>query len=102
MYEYFTLALIGLAVWFWFDVSSKREIAINRSKNLASQFNLQLLDESVHCHELKFVRTSSNWPAIKRVYYFSVSANNQNRLDCQLTLIGSSLTHWYVPPYPHQ
>ena len=37
---------------------------------------------------------------IKRVYFFNVSSTSDDRLNCQLTLIGSKLIDWYVPPYP--
>jgi len=100
MFNYFFLFLIVLIVWYWFDTSAKREIAIQQGRQLAQKLNLQLLDESVHCHKLKLIRSEANWPSIKRIYYFSVSANKKDRLHCQLTLTGKKLTNWYVPPYP--
>jgi len=101
MFDYIALFIIIFLVYFWFDTISKREIAVKQGKKLAARFKLQLLDESVYCHKLELIRTEDNWPSIKRIYYFSVSTNNEDRLHCELTLIGKSLTHWYVPPYPH-
>ena len=102
MLDYFFIFIIVLLVYFWFETTTKREIAIFHGKNIAKQFNLQLLDDSVHCNKISLIRTSENWPSIKRVYYFHVSADNDSRLHCQLTILGKTLTDWYVPPYPQR
>jgi len=100
MIDYFLLIFFCAAIYYWWDTITKREIAIYHGKLLAQQYNLQLLDDSVHCNKISLVRTDDNWPSIKRVYFFNISSNNENRLHCQLTLIGKTLTYWYVPPYP--
>ncbi|MBT3826961.1 MAG: DUF3301 domain-containing protein [Nitrosomonadales bacterium] len=100
MSEFIILFLILSAVWLWYDIISKRELAILEGKRLASNLNLQLLDDTVHCNKMSLVRSSSNWPSIKRIYFFNVSSNTDDRLHCQLTLVGNKLIHWYVPPYP--
>ena len=102
MLDYFFIFLILLLVCFWFETATKRELAIYHGKNIAKQFNLQLLDDTVHCDKITLIRTLENWPSIKRVYFFNVSASNDDRLHCQLTLSGSTLTDWYVPPYPQR
>ena len=102
MLDYFFIFIIVLLVYFWFETTTKREIAIFHGKNIAKQFNLQLLDDSVHCNKITLIRTSENWPSIKRVYYFHVSADNDSRHHCQLTILGKTLTDWYVPPYPQR
>jgi len=102
MLDYFFIFLIVLLVCFWFETATKREIAIFHGKNIAKQFNLQLLDDTVHCNKITLIKTSENWPSIKRIYSFNVSANNDSRLDCQLTISGKTLTDWYVPPYPQR
>jgi hypothetical protein len=102
MLDYFFIFIIVLLVYFWFETTTKREIAIFHGKNIAKQFNLQLLDDSVHCNKISLIRTSENWPSIKRVYYFHVSADNDSRHHCQLTILGKTLTDWYVPPYPQR
>lgn len=102
MFDYFFVFIILIVVYFWYETSAKREIAVSYGKNIAKQFNLQLLDDTVYCNKISIVRTSENWPLIKRVYYFSVSARNDDRLHCQLTISGKTLTDWYVPPYPQR
>jgi len=102
MIDYLFIFLILLLVCFWVETSAKREIAIFHGKNIAKQFNLQLLDDTVHCNKMTLIRSSDNWLSIKRVYYFNVSADNNNSLHCQLTISGKTLTDWYVPPYPQR
>ena len=102
MLDYFLLLAIGLIVFFWWDTIAKREIAIYHGKLLANKFHLQLLDESIHCNKITLVRTNDDWPSIQRIYIFSVSTNNEDRLNCQLSLTGKSLTDWFVPPYPQK
>ena len=102
MLDYFFIFFIFLLVYFWYETATKREIAIFHGKNIAKQFNLQLLDDTVHCNNFSIIRTSDNWLTIKRIYYFNVSADNDSRLDCQLTISGKTLTDWYVPPYPQR
>tara|TARA_B110000305_G_scaffold6368_1_gene6191 strand:+ start:237 stop:650 length:414 start_codon:yes stop_codon:yes gene_type:complete len=98
--EFIILFLLFSVVWLWYDIISKRELAIFEGKRLASNLNLQLLDDTVHCNRMSIVRSESNWPSIKRVYYFNLSSTTNDRLNCQITLLGNKLTHWYVPPYP--
>tara|TARA_Y100000389_G_scaffold163257_1_gene166436 strand:- start:210 stop:530 length:321 start_codon:yes stop_codon:yes gene_type:complete len=98
--ESIVLFLIISVVWLWYDITTKRELAIYEGRRLANNLSLQLLDDTVHCNKMSMVRSASNWPAIKRVYYFNLSSTTNDRLNCQLTLIGNELIHWYVPPYP--
>ena len=102
MMDYFLLLTFILVLFFWWDTTSKREIAIHHGKLLAKKFDLQLLDESIHCTKITLVRTHDDWPSIMRVYIFSVSTNTEDRLHCQLTITGKSLTDWFVPPYPQK
>jgi hypothetical protein len=99
MFEIFLSLMIGLTIFAWYEMVKKREIAIEASKRIASNFNLQLLDDSVFCSSFKIIKTSS-WPMIKRVYNFKVSSTKQDSIDCHLTLLGGELVNWYIPPYP--
>ena len=56
MLDYFFIFLILLLVCFWVETSTKREMAISHGKNIAKQFNLQLLDDTVHCNKISLVR----------------------------------------------
>ena len=98
--EFIILFFFCSVIWLWYDIISKRELAIYEGKRIANNLNLQFLDQTVHCTKISLVRTSSNWPAIKRIYLFNVSSNNDDRINCQLTIVGAKLIEWYVPPYP--
>ena len=100
MLDIFILSIIVFIVWFWWDTTTKREIAIKSGTRIASDFKLQLLDDTVHCTKIRIVRTEDNWPCIQRIYFFYVSTNKENRLHCQLTLTGNRISHWHIPPYP--
>jgi len=90
--------LIGIA-WFWLDSMEKRERATLLGHELASRFNLQLLDETVACSKLWFGRNSRGHVRFLRTYEFDVSANGADRLSCYLILLGNQLLSWDIPPY---
>jgi len=97
--EIILLALmIGLG-WFWLDSMDKRERAILLGRELASRFNLQLLDETVACSQLWLGRNSRGHVQFLRTYEFEVSANGADRLNCHLILLGNQLGTWHIPPY---
>ena len=102
MFDYFFLLFVSLILFFWWDTVTKREIAIYHGKLLANKFHHQFLDESIYCNKITFVRNKDGWLSIERTYNFSVSSNEEDRIICQLTLIGKSLTDWLVPPYPQK
>ncbi len=90
--------LIALA-WFWLDSLTKRERAIVLGSELASRFNLQLLDETVACSRIWLARNRRGHVQLLRTYEFDVSANGADRLHCHLMLLGNQLGTWHIPPY---
>ena len=90
--------MIGLG-WFWLDSMDKRERAILLGRELASRFNLQLLDETVSFSKLWLGRNSRGHVQFLRTYEFEVSANGADRLHCHLILLGNQLGTWHIPPY---
>ena len=92
------LILITLT-WFWLDSMAKRERAVLLGRELATRFNLQLLDETVACSKLWLARNSRGHVHFLRTYEFDVSANGADRLHCHLILLGSQLGTWHIPPY---
>ena len=93
------LALMIAVGWFWLDSMDKRERAILLGRELASRFNLQLLDETVACSKLWFGRNNRGHIQFLRTYEFEVSANGADRLHCHLILLGNQLGTWHIPPY---
>lgn len=99
MLEYSLLALIIAIAWFWIDTISKRELAIQLGKNLSQQFDLQFLDETVACEKITLKRNEKGQVAILRCYEFMVSSSTNDRIKCNLFLLGKDLHNWHIPPY---
>ena len=99
MLEYSLLALIIAIAWFWIDTISKRELAIQLGKNLSQQFDLQFLDETVACEKITLKRKEKGQGAILRCYEFMVSSSTNDRIKCNLFLLGKDLHNWHIPPY---
>jgi hypothetical protein len=99
MFEILLLIIILFIGWFWSDTIAKREIAIYVGRELASRWNLQLLDETVSCKKISFARNSRGQVQIVRIYEFEVSADGRTRLLCSLQLLGKQLQSWDIPPY---
>jgi hypothetical protein len=92
MLEYILFILLIAIVWFWIDTISKRELAIELGKNLSKQFNLQFLDETVACEKITLKRNEKGQVAILRCYEFMVSSSTNDRIKCNLYLLGKHLS----------
>ncbi len=90
--------LLALA-WFWIDSLDKRERAIQLGSELAARMQLQLLDETVVCSRVWLGRNRKGHVQILRTYEFDVSASGDDRLHCNLILLGNHLSAWHIPPY---
>ena len=99
MFELILLALLIVAAWFWQDSIAKREIAIMLGRELASRYQLQLLDETVACNKIRLGRDKRGHAQLVRVYAFEVSANGAERMECSLQMLGKQLQTWHIPPY---
>lgn len=99
MFETMLLTLLLLSAWFWLDSIAKREIAINFGRELAGRYNLQLLDETVACTQIRIGRDTRGHAQLQRLYEFEVSASGAERLQCNLQLLGKQLKTWHIPPY---
>ena len=99
MLETILLALLILSAWIWLDSISKREIAIKHGRELANRYQLQLLDETVACTQIRIGRDSRGHAQLQRLYEFEVSASGSERLQCNLQLLGKQLQTWHIPPY---
>ena len=93
------LVILLALTWFWLDSLDKRERAILLGSELASRFNLQLLDETVACNRIWLGRNRRGHVQFLRTYEFDVSASGDDRLHCHLMLLGSQLGSWHIPPY---
>ena len=99
--KYILLVFLIIIVWFWIDTISKRELAIELGKNLSQQFDLQFLDETVACEKITLKRNEKGQVVILRCYEFMVSSSTNDRIKCNLYLLGKHLHNWHIPPYVH-
>jgi hypothetical protein len=99
MFEIILLAVLVFLALFWLDSISKRELATQFGRDLASRFNLQLLDESVSCNKIRLGRDGYGHAQLLRFYEFEVSASGVERMQCNLQLLGKDLRTWHIPPY---
>lgn len=99
MFEIILLAILVFLAWFWLDSISKRELATQYGRDLASRFNLQLLDETVACNMIRLGRDSHGHAQLLRFYEFEVSASGVERMQCNLQILGKQLRTWHIPPY---
>ena len=94
----FCILLISGLIFF-IDSLAKQEIAKKYAKKLVSDFNLQFLDDSIYCGKISIVQGSKYPFNIQRKYYFYASPFNDRKLACNLVMIGSDMTDWYIEPY---
>ena len=99
MFELLLLALLIAMGWFWLDSIAKREVAIKLGRELAGRWQLQLLDETVACTQIRLGRDNRGHAQLQRLYQFEVSASGAERMQCNLQLLGMQLQTWHIPPY---
>lgn len=99
MFELLLLALLIAMGWFWLDSIAKREVAIKLGRELAGRWQLQLLDETVACTQIRLGRDNRGHAQLLRLYDFEVSASGAERMQCTLQILGKQLQNWHIPPY---
>jgi len=97
--EWILILILIIIGWFWIDSLDKRERAIALGTELAGRFNLQMLDETVMCSRIWLGRNRKGHMQLLRTYAFDVSATGDDRLHCNLVLLGNHLSAWHIPPY---
>jgi Protein of unknown function (DUF3301) len=93
------LIILLFCAWFWQDSIAKREIAIQIGHDLAGRCQLQLLDETVACSQIRLGRDNRGHAQWLRRYEFEVTASGSERMSCHLLLLGKQLHSWHIPPY---
>ncbi len=75
------LALLVLlaAVWYWQDSLRSREITLKHCRQLCTEHQVQLLDQSVHVDRARLGKTSANKLCIRRFYAFEFSIEGVHR-----------------------
>ena len=99
MFELLLLAVLLGMGWFCLDSIAKREVAVKLGRELAGRWQLQLLDETVACTQIRLGRDNRGHSQLQRLYQFEVSASGAERMQCSLQLLGKQLQTWHIPPY---
>ena len=77
--ELFVLLLIGVIVWFWFDSLKAREAGIAAARLACRREAVQLLDETVVGHGLRFARNDHGHMVLRRGFDFEYSVSGDDR-----------------------
>ena len=90
------LAVIALAIWFWWSSAQSRETAIKLARGACSRCSVQLLDETVTLSKLRLQRNEKGHMNIARWYRFEFSTSGNDRRDGIVGLLGSKLLSMHL------
>ena len=102
MAEVATMALIGLAVFFWLDSLKARERAVQAGRSACARYSLQFLDDTVAFARLRLARDDGGQLRIARTYTFEFSDTGNNRRQGAIVMLGAELQDLRLEPYPVQ
>lgn len=77
--ELFVLLLTGSVVWFWLDSLKAREAGIVAARRACQREGVQLLDETVVGHGLRFARNDRGHMVLRRGFDFEYSVSGDDR-----------------------
>ena len=77
--ELFVLLLTGSVVWFWLDSLKAREAGIVAARRACQREGVQLLDETVVGHGLRFARNDHGHVVLRRGFDFEYSVSGDDR-----------------------
>lgn len=97
--EAFLLVLLAVIGWYWYDSMRAREQALGISRAACARDGLQLLDDTVACIKLRFVRNEDGRLQLKRTYRFEFSDTGLNRRDGSIVLHGTEVESLYMEPF---
>jgi hypothetical protein len=73
------IASIFAIVWYWQDSLRSREFALKKCRSLCKEYDVQLLDQSVHVARLRIGKTPNKNYFIRRFYAFEFSIGGVDR-----------------------
>lgn len=91
------ILLLVLLAWFWFDSFRAQEAVKTMSKQICSQFDLQLLDDTVTLMRMRLKRDTRgkwNW---QRTYFFEFSDSGNNRKQGVIVIRGLAMEMLELP-----
>lgn len=100
MAEAMVLALLVAAGLFWLDTLRARERALAAGRNACRRYDVQLLDETVHCVRLRLARNDEGQLRLQRTYTFEFSETGNTRRQGAIVLLGAEVADLHLEPYP--
>lgn len=85
------LIVVIATFYWWFSSNRRRETALQHAMQYCQQHDLQLLDDSVHCHRLNLCKAQGRI-RIKATYRFDYTGHDNTRQCCHMTIVGNSLS----------
>lgn len=95
----FSLFILAVSVWFWFDSLRTREVAMVVCKRVCTQFHLQFLDDSVVLIRLRLKRNQHGHLSIQRTYLFDFYDKKESRQQGTLLIRGITVEMLELPGY---
>lgn len=95
------LCLIAVLL-FWIDTVRSKELAIRHGKSYCSKYGLQLLDDTVAQTKLSIKRRANGRMGLLRHYQFEFCTDGRARYPGWMKLMGFSLIHIELSPYPDE
>jgi len=98
-FESLAVVLVIGAGWFWYDSLRAREAAVETARRACMADGVLLLDDTVALSVLRLRRSASGAVALLRVYRFEFSDTGNNRLEGNVTLLGSAVQALFLEPH---
>lgn len=100
MGEAVLLAILAAGGLFWLDSLRARERALAAGRSACRRYDVQLLDETVHCVRLRLGRNEDGQLRLRRTYTFEFSDTGDNRRQGAVVLLGAEVADLHLEPYP--
>lgn len=99
MAEALALAILLAAGLFWLDSLRARERALAAGRNACRRYDVQLLDETVHCVRTRLARNDEGRLRLQRTYTFEFSETGDTRRHGSIVLLGAEVADLHLEPY---
>jgi hypothetical protein len=93
------LLVVAALVWYWLDSLRALEIARNKGRDVCGDANVQFLDDTVACIELRLVRNDLGRRVLSRTYRFEFSETGNSRIEGRIVLLGHRIDSVTMDPY---
>lgn len=86
-------------LWFWWDSSGVKEIAIRRARRLCEESGVLFLDDSVALYHIRLRRIGYGSLMFVRRYTFEFCTDGQQRYAGYIEMLGKAVQRTHLEPY---